>query len=1554
MSSLYRELSYDRPISRVHGIQFSVLGEEEILARSVCEVTVPRTFDGAEPTPDGLFDPRMGVIDNRKLCVTCHQRNTFCPGHSGHIRLALPCFYVQFYDMVKKLLSCVCFRCSKLLVDASTPEVAALLTKRSGAVMNARRWESVTKLCARVKRCGASCKNGCGARKPDSVTRWDDMRLRMAWKASASAGEEARELILTAADALRILRRVTDEDCRLLGLNPRFVRPERFICTVLLVPPPAVRPSVRHESGQRQEDDLTHKLADIVKVNNMILEKIAKGASADSIEKNGFVLQYHLVTLIDNKTNLYPAKDRAGRSLRSLSERLGHKEGRIRGNLMGKRVDFSARTVITPDPNLSIDELGVPMRIAVNLTFPEVVNQHNFAEMRELVERGADGYPGAKHVRKADGVGGSGGRTIRLRDNPSLREVAATLSIGDVVERHLRNGDYVLFNRQPSLHKMSMMAHRVRVMPHNTFRLNVCVCACYNADFDGDEMNMHVPQSLQTHHELRELAAVPLHVISPRYSKPIISIVQDVALGVFRMTQKAAGVTEQQFFNLVAPNPAVDARALPAPSPGGRMLSGRALLSTALPPTLNVHVLSESRDVDDPDFDPDDDEVRVRGGRIESGVLNASIYGRETRGLIHTVFNTLGPDAVTLMLNNTQKVVCDWLVLSGFSVGISDLRVSPETRLAIRTEIGLAKQSVGELLRRVHEGTFENVSTRSNADFLEEQITELLKQGEEKSGKLGMAGTDIASNSMLNMINSGSKGKRMNFTQMISCLGGQSIEGRRVPYGFDGRTLPHFTKYDDGPEARGFVEHSFIEGLTPHEFFFHSMAGRIGLIDTAVRTSETGYIQRKLVKAMEDCKVHQDRTVRNSNGHVIQFLYGEDGMSSTSMEFHSLPYMALQSPADMRPAYLIAAAEEVRPLTTAPDGIDLGRHAAHFAALVADRRLVIEGLCHGRSEDVPVTYPVNFERIVEDSVALHPAGSGLSEVSPDAVLDMIDEVVALLVVADSERSADIMQKRWPAILTRCFLSPKVLVAKYRISLSALARVRAEVLREFRRSLAIPAEMVGIIAAQSIGEPCTQLTLNTFHMAGSAAASAATSGVPRLRELLSASKKTKTPAMALQLRPEHGSDIAMARELMSDVQTTLLGHVVRSSAIYFDPTDDADASIVPADKDLLAFHAKYGMDAAGGDGDGGGGGGGGDEPSPGAGCSGPGSSPWLLRLVLDREKMLERNVRMLDVEVAMRSAYGENVACILSDDNAAELVCRVRLTSPDSRAQHDDLLTDAKALEHMLMESCIIKGVQGVSKAVLAPPPSSLKSYDAITDSFVDNGTWTILTAGSNLLEILGNEMVDGRRARTNDIIEIMGVLGIEAARAMLIDEIRNVLGDLPLNHRHLALLVDTMTNRGFFMSVDRHGINNRGELGPLAKCSFEQSEKMLINAGVFSEYDRMNGVSANTIVGQIAPCGTGDTQVFMDEDYLAASGARATPVSQMMESLSPPLYATAPPRYATAGVGAVAGARTTAAAVPLLTLNAPRPEREHANGGGGGGVAPGKNPLMEADELEIV
>lgn len=1451
--SIYKELAFDTVCSKVKGVQFSLLSEEEILRRSVVEVTENQAFTGNEPVPNGLFDPRMGVIDNNRVCQTCQQSNTFCPGHFGHIVLARPVFYVQFFDIVRKLMRCVCFRCSRLLVDLEGAEARSILGRK---ISRQRRWDLMTKLAMKVRRCGSETVDGCGAKMPDKVSKTDDMRLRMRlyWKELDSGGGP-REVFLNAEDVFRVLRRVTDAESEALGLCPRFARPEWMICTVLPVPPPCVRPSVRQDGGQRQEDDLTHKLSDIVKTNNLIQKNIRNGATHDAVESTPTLLpllQYHVSTLIDNSLpSMHPSKDRAGRMLRSLTERLKHKEGRIRGNLMGKRVDFSARTVITPDPNLSIDELGVPLKIAMNLTFPEVVGPTNRAELQRLVLAGPDFYPGAKQVRL-------GSRTVRLRGHPD--RAAIVLNDGDVVERHLRNGDYVLFNRQPSLHKMSMMGHRVRVMDFNTFRLNVCVCSSYNADFDGDEMNMHVPQSLLTHYEIQKLASVPMHVLSPKTSKPIITIVQDVALGVFRLTQPDVSIPLRQVFNLVTSfdvHPTSVSAGLD--DDDADAWSGRRVLSCVLPPTTNLHM--HTRDPESDRFDPDVHVVRIRRGQIESGVLTSGVYGAGSRGLVHSVYNTLGPTAVTSMLNATQKLVCGWLVSSGFSVGISDLVLPKAVTEEQKRVIAAAKKSVLEVIASVHEGSFENVSTKSNSDYLEELIKDQrLAKGYQDVEKLGMASAARgvlggSENRMLNMIVAGSKGKEHNFTQMTGCLGQQDIEGRRVPDGYDGRTLPHYTRYDDRPEARGFVESSFITGLTPQEFFFHAMAGRIGLINTAVRTSETGYLQRRLIKAMEDCKVHYDGTVRAANGSIIQFLYGEDGMDAIKLEHQSISTMRMSIP-EVMDAYLLS--------DPAPEKAE--RIEAHVRQILEDRKALIMGLCEGlQVHDKAVTYPVNIGRIV--SMVMDEFGPSRADVvDPIHVIDEIDALSAELDIGIPVESGPSSrpQPKWMPLLLRAHLSPKRLGPMSREAFDeVVSRVRAD----FRSALVNPGEMVGIVAAQSIGEISTQLTLDTFHTSGIASFGKVTSGIPRMKELMSVSKKIKTPAMYVTLRREWATSFERANAALGELETTFFRDIVSKSAIFFDPEDDAASAseqpqrsrttTVAEDDAWVGFESSL--------------------PFKQACPAAKNFSPWLLRFEFDRERMLDRQVTMIEVELALHSFYDAAVSCIVTDDNASLLACRLRLstTASGASASATDLFGDLRALEQSIMDHVVIKGIAGINRA-RPQKPMKLKRYDPVAEAFVENDEWTIVTTGSNLLEVMNHPTIDFTRTTTNDVYETMNVLGIEAARQLLLEELRAVNGQ-PLDHRHLSLLVDTMSTRGTFMSIDRHGINHRGELGPLAKCSFEQTTDMLLKAGIFGERDVINGVSANTMLGQVAQSGTGNAQVLLDCEFLKTRGRPAEP-----------------------------------------------------------------------------
>jgi len=471
---MVNDLSYDKNIHSIKGIQFRILSGEEIKRGSVAHITKSDAINGNLPVANGLYDARMGTIDFNQICPTCHQKNTLCPGHFGHIELEEPVFHIQFHQTVKRLLHCVCTRCSKLLVNPESPEVKAIMNKK---YPRQKRWELMYKLCSKKKRCGQDTLDGCGTFVP-KITRENMLKIGLEWKSENSTKNNniVNKMILNAKDVLRIFERISDRDADILGFSPKFNRPEWMICTVFPVCPPSVRPSVRNDTGMRQEDDLTHNLANIVKSNNELKKLKEKGADKSSTyDMRTMMLQYEVATMIDNTSPGLPkSTQRTGRCMRSLMERLKSKEGRIRGNLMGKRVDFSARSVITPDPNISMDELGVPFKIAMNLTFPEIVNKYNIDEMQELVKNGPDIYPGAKTVKKK-----SNEATYRLKSNDTK---PFYLEFGDVVDRHLRDGDVVLFNRQPSLHRMSMMSHRVRVMPYNTFRLNVTVTPNYNAD----------------------------------------------------------------------------------------------------------------------------------------------------------------------------------------------------------------------------------------------------------------------------------------------------------------------------------------------------------------------------------------------------------------------------------------------------------------------------------------------------------------------------------------------------------------------------------------------------------------------------------------------------------------------------------------------------------------------------------------------------------------------------------------------------------------------------------------------------------------------------------------------------------------------------------------------------------------------------------------------------------------------------------------------------------------------------------------------------------------
>ena len=1416
--TIFKELDYTSEISNIEGLQFSVSSPEEIERKSVVNVTQAQLYDtNGDPIINGLFDPRMGVIDNGKICPTDELDNRFCPGYFGHIKLVKPVFHHQFFDITMKAVKCYCPRCSGILLDKENELYQEYIKEPD----NRKRFSIFYDICSKQKECPT-----CGFTLPSKYVKEGLAKIYAEWK------EPAKREYFSAERIHRIFRKITDEDAYILGFTKEWCRPDWLVCTVLPVPPPAVRPSIKQFNGMRSEDDITHKLVDIVKTNNVLGKKLEKKeTSDDTIE--GFIdlLQYHVATLVDNQIpHINVASHRSGRPLKTIIERLKGKEGRIRGNLMGKRVDFSARTVITPDPNIKIDQLGVPYKIAMNLTYPEIVNRFNIHKLTKCVRNGTDVHPGAKLIKQAET-----GNTISLRyvDGNSIE-----LKEGDIVHRHLMDDDNVLFNRQPSLHKMSMMAHRVKVMKHNTFRLNVSVTKPYNADFDGDEMNMHVPQSIQTSVELRKLARVPSQIISPRMNAPVISPVQDTLLGIYRITNDGVYFNELEMMEMLMTIESFDGN-LPEPEINRgeyKRWSGRQLLSLILP-GVNMNMGNNS-------FDDNADDtlnyVKIKDGLIEQGRFDKKIISSSTNGLVHMIFNDFGEKACQRFLDNIQDIITKYLLKTGFSVGISDLIADDVTKRKMEDTIVKNKKDVSEVIQHVHLNIFENESGRDKAVEFEDKINNILNKTSNDAGKIGLKSLD-PNNRMTNMVKSGSKGSNINISQMISCLGQQNVDGKRIPYGFTDRTLPHYLKYDDSPEGRGFVENSFIRGLTPQEFFFHAMGGREGLIDTAVKTSETGYIQRKLIKAMEDLKVSHDLSVKNASGKIIQFLYGDDGYNYTKIEGQYLDLLDLDFNR-IQERHRFDKNEKLD-LYMEEETISDMEKVSDYSDKLEGFYTKIEDVCHTLRGDIfrnnftsMVNYPINLKRLVNHVVSLFNIESDeLSDLNPLYVIEKIEELEDFLQIEIMDEISLIFKS-----LIYSYLSPKILIKNRRMSRVAFDHMVNMIKVKYNQSFISPGEMVGAIAAQSIGEPATQMTLNTFHFAGVGSKSNVTRGVPRLKELLHISKNIKSPSVTVYLKDEYSGEVNKAQTIANNLEYTLLKNIVCMSSIYFDPLDDETS--IPEDSEFMEIYKVF-KEVDGDDTD--------------------VDSKWVLRLEFDRRELINKNITIDDIYIAIFSMYKDEVTSHYTDDNAGKIIFRMRVKIDGLKNDNRDIIF-LKNFEKTMLESVVIKGINKIESVSLRSDKNNTVYEDG---EYKMKEKWILDTDGTNLIEILSHSSVDSTRTYSNDIVEVYNLLGIDAAKELLMKEINEVIdfsGNY-VNYRHLSLLCNTMTNKGYLMSIDRFGINRDRDIGPLAKCSFEETTEQIFKASIFGEIDKLEGVSANIMMGQIIPAGTGESMVFLDE-----------------------------------------------------------------------------------------
>lgn len=1445
--------------------QFGTLTADEWLRLSVCEINKPSPQGGSDKNREGTpYDARMGVLENGVACGTCGGDNEECPGHFAHIVLPIPVYNPVFLTLsiqnnfTLKILQSVCPTCARPRLLPDHAEMQNILR-----IKGSKRLRAFAEKCKKVIECPWS---DCAEPLP-----WFDLNKNKD-EVRRHYGNKEKSVVFTAGETLNVFIRIPNETVSLLGFNEKLAwnklftdeenlngedsfhvhqfRPESLIFTIVPVIPPFSRPFVIRD-GQKCDDDLTDKYNSILKMCIKLLEddKLESTAPVKGRRRTGKLsavdrqkveceLQNHIWTMINNKAEKSKLSS-GGRPHKCLWSRTQGKDGRVQTNVAGKRTDFSARSVIVGGGiMLELDYLGVPRVIAEELTKRELVKDWNHAYLQDLVSQGRVN----RVIRR--------GEVKRLNTLPDGGS-KFTLATDDVIERQLRDGDIVLFNRQPTLRLESMIAFKVKIVEGYAFRLGLCWTSSFNADFDGDEMNLHVPQSIGATAEAEVLMRAAVHIVTGQSNGPVNGIVQDGLIGSYILTNGWEGTETDTMVKATTFAQCIIGAKISIERYSDLLLRAAKyypdyitlnddgisakITATEVPGKLFASILLPANFcyTRETDTNPRFPKVKIEDGVVlpDSGPLCKKIIGGRASSVIHALWKDYSPEVALIFLSETQQLVDRWLPTHGFSMGISDCLAT--SRDDVARVIAEMQAKVNAVLEKCH-GEPDDAS--------EAEINSILNSAMNVGLRLAKTSMAKGDRNALNIMrNSGAKGSLVNLIQIVAFVGQQNIDGRRIPANMSDntRTLPHYEPGDHSAEARGFVEHGYLEGLTPQEVFFHAAGGRVGIIATAIKTAATGYIQKRICRKVEDFRVETDGTVRDANGRIIQFLYGDDGMDPKKLcysrgaehPFFINPYnLSRRLNSDARREGLVSEDEETRSL---------------------------------RSEEV--------ELLLEFINAGPPKMK--TQVTETATAN------ARMTLASCLKGVELYECKIPIFC-------------------------AEVRGMYETSKAQYGDMVGLMAATSIGEPTTQMTLNTFHGAGLKGKDVSL-GVPRFDELLNATKsdkqkrgsctmyfdipvltqgaKTVSALERENTRLDDGdSKLALNRSIIQQTKETGLA-MMQSTTKSFEETtvgtffESFEMQYLPEDVDpntglspigILTYEEyekKWWVSLS--------------EELRGKPEFEPES--WVLVMKFNTEEMFRRDIDIEDIAIAIEEASEGKYCCIPSPNvlGTIEIYCnfsdiksyvRAKFDLPPGEHEAEEgEVSDAEDMKPLLTEdnidfftcrdvvvkyikSICISGIIGVSKVY---PREETGTHEWVMD--IECRKVPPRLSIKRFLDVLTAKGVDSTRATCDDMHSIYAALGIEATWRFLIEEMTRIISfdGTYIDPRHTQLLVDSMTHTGVITSVRRDGIPR--DVGPIAKIMFEQAVDNAVEAAAFTEPDHMNSVSSAIMFGLTAKSGTG-------------------------------------------------------------------------------------------------
>jgi DNA-directed RNA polymerase II subunit RPB1 len=1367
---------YHGEISKIKSVQFGLLSSDEIRSNSVVEIKTRLMFDEkGQPVVNGLFDPRMGVTSQDDVCTTDFLSSKETPGYFGHYELGIPVYNHAHLSVILDILTVNCIYCSNCLVEMTDDE-----TKFIMSLPCVNRLSNLKDLLKKKNEKQKQIKcTKCGTDQPQKYILNDNALDQICLEINKTKTRLLPEYVE------RVMQRINTKTLNLMGFDFELSHPHRLVIHTIPICPPMCRPSVGTDD-KITEDHITSKYISIMSNNEKTLV-FRDNSNPKYLENYREFLQYDIATLSDNTMSrgIVPSEKIPGRADKTFGQRLrGNlmKMGRIRMNLMSRRVNFSSRSVITPDPCLSLNEIGVPKSIAMTITYPEKVTKLNISILQDYVKNGPNIYPGAVEIHQPNS------RVVRVNES-------SVIFIGDIVVRHLCEGDVVLLNRQPTLHKLSMMAHRVRIFDGNSFRLNVNVTPPYNADFDGDEMVMHCPQSIATKIELETIMGLEHHCMSPASTEPAIHFVQDNVLSAFLLSDDSNAFSAREFMNIV--------------SHGALYYYGNLKHKSVLTGKDAIDYYTH-------------DSV-TEGIHNKTSLMNA----------IKTSYHENGKDGAYDFINSTQKLFIEYLTKKNFSISPNDLQLDAKIQKTITEKIKEIEVEINEYTESIIMGNNGQVT----AAMFDDHVMTLLTTVTQFIENL-IADSDMSK--FMKLIKSGSKGKKKNMSQMKGLLGQQIVNKTRIQNGLTDRTLPHYRKYHETIQSRGFVKTSFRTGLNPVDFFFHCGGGREGLIEQALQTGQSGYLERKMIKTMEDITARSNGFVSDAQGNVIQMLYGDDGCMGECIEEQRL----LVCDANYNLSHLEQSHslnDDLLPFVNNFESNDENTELCleYFKDLRILRNKFLKNLSknnqHLNTNDmkqITLKHAVNINKKIEIALRHHSySKENKTDLNPYLIIQSYKQLIASCRQSHLNSGTDMLK-----LLLYANAGPKMLICEKRMSIPAFIYFIKDVEKSFLCTRIESGEMVGIISAQSLGEPSTQLALNSFHFAGSGRAQ----GLPRLQELLNSQTELEGASTSIYLKPPHCYILQDATDICSELNQVLMKDVILETELVY-----GNNNIIVEDYhrliDVLSLPKQ--------------------------------PDSWILRIDFKLHVKTDSNIldniwELLYKDVAGKKVFSHPIIRSLNKDILVKVnLENLKLNKKRIDGQVDFMSEFVRELDKYLF-NLTVSGISNICH-VQAVQKENIWFDKELEQLCTERSTY--LTAdGTNLKELFVNPAVDATMTRSDNVIDTFNTIGVEAARHILIEELLAVLREVAsdLDKRHVDILVDKMLSKGRLESVGSIH-KDKGDSGPFDKASFEKIVENFQRAALYAEKDFVQGISSNIILGHAPPCGTGLVNVSLDEHAFA-------------------------------------------------------------------------------------